>query len=168
MSRRLGANVVSCLSDSIEEYLVKLLSLSSAQHIDIRRSELAGKFNCVPSQINYVLATRFTPEKGYLVESRRGGSGYIRIIRIKSLHEAGWTEINSGKHDIDANRVHDYIQRLYNERIITRREARLFEAVFQVVFNNPVLKQVSIEEEEKKLLLNNLLREMLVAVLRDE
>lgn len=51
---------------------------------EMQRSELAQRFNCVPSQINYVISTRFSPEHGYIVESRRGGSGYIRITRIQS------------------------------------------------------------------------------------
>ena len=50
---------------------------------ELQRSELAGKFNCVPSQINYVISTRFSPERGYIVESRRGGGGYIRISRVQ-------------------------------------------------------------------------------------
>ena len=54
--------------------------------LEVRRCDLAETFGCVPSQINYVLATRFTPEKGYLIESRRGGGGYIRITRAKVQH----------------------------------------------------------------------------------
>lgn len=50
---------------------------------ELQRSELASRFNCVPSQINYVISTRFSPERGYIVESRRGGGGYIRIRRVR-------------------------------------------------------------------------------------
>ena len=70
------------LADYIEDHIKKLLSLSKSNCIELQRKELALKFNCVPSQINYVLATRFTPSRGYLVESRRGGGGYVRIVRL--------------------------------------------------------------------------------------
>ena len=51
--------------------------------LEVQRSDLAQRFNCVPSQINYVMSTRFSPERGYIVESRRGGNGYIRITRVR-------------------------------------------------------------------------------------
>ncbi len=67
------------LSDSIEYFLKDLLDQTEDNNLIIRRNELADKFKCAPSQINYVLTTRFTYEKGYLIESRRGGGGYIVI-----------------------------------------------------------------------------------------
>lgn len=79
---REGAVQVASLADSIERYLKALLDQAREGMIEIRRVELAQEFDCVPSQINYVLATRFTPEQGYVVESRRGGGGYIRILRL--------------------------------------------------------------------------------------
>ncbi len=69
------------MSDKIESFIIELLKEETSPWLELGRNELAGIFNCVPSQINYVLATRFSPEKGYLVESRRGGGGYIRIRR---------------------------------------------------------------------------------------
>ncbi|NLC39214.1 MAG: CtsR family transcriptional regulator, partial [Clostridia bacterium] len=71
------------LADRIEHYLKKRLEASSERLIEIQRSEIAEIFACVPSQISYVLATRFGPEQGYLVESRRGGGGYLRIIKLE-------------------------------------------------------------------------------------
>lgn len=75
------------LADKIERYLKE--HLSRTEILEVRRAMLAALFDCAPSQINYVLTTRFTPERGYLVESRRGGGGYIRIIRlnIKNLED---------------------------------------------------------------------------------
>ena len=73
---------MATLSDSIERYLKGRLSRAVEGVIEIRRSEVAEQFDCVPSQINYVLETRFTPQRGYYVESRRGGGGYIRIMRV--------------------------------------------------------------------------------------
>ena len=69
------------LSDSIEQFIKQLLNDESTE-VELKRNELAEYFGCAPSQINYVLATRFSPDHGYLTESRRGGGGYIRIVRV--------------------------------------------------------------------------------------
>ena len=71
------------MSDKIEAFIIELLKNEEMSGLEIGRNELAGIFNCVPSQINYVIKTRFNPEKGYIVESRRGGGGYVRIRRIE-------------------------------------------------------------------------------------
>lgn len=71
---------MATLADSIERYLKNLFA-SADGVVEIRRCDIAERFACVPSQINYVLETRFTPQRGYYVESRRGGGGYIRITR---------------------------------------------------------------------------------------
>ena len=71
------------LTRVIEQYINELLDVESKEAaVSLRRKELAESFGCVPSQINYVLRSRFTPEKGYLVESQRGGHGYIRVMRL--------------------------------------------------------------------------------------
>lgn len=69
------------MSDMIESYLKAILAQES--QVEIRRAEIASQFNCVPSQINYVIKTRFTPQRGYVVESKRGGGGYIRIMKTQ-------------------------------------------------------------------------------------
>ena len=68
------------VSDVIEEFIKELFN--EDEEIEIQRNELAQKFNCVPSQINYVISTRFKPSQGYYVESRRGGGGHITIKKI--------------------------------------------------------------------------------------
>ena len=73
---------MSNITDIIEQYLKSILKAKGQNAIEIKRSEVADRFQCVPSQINYVINTRFTEEKGYTVESKRGGGGYIRIIRV--------------------------------------------------------------------------------------
>ncbi|MBR0069488.1 MAG: CtsR family transcriptional regulator, partial [Synergistaceae bacterium] len=70
------------LTHNIEQYILELLEEEDENVISLRRKELAERFACVPSQINYVLRSRFSPEQGYLIESRRGEHGYIRILRI--------------------------------------------------------------------------------------
>lgn len=69
------------LSDTIEEFIKELL-LQAEEDVQLQRNELAEYFGCAPSQINYVLATRFTPEHGYVIKSKRGGGGCIQIFRI--------------------------------------------------------------------------------------
>ena len=74
------------MTDIIEAYLKEFLK--HQEHVEIKRSDIAEHFDCVPSQINYVIKTRFTQEHGYLVESKRGGGGYIRILKIELADEA--------------------------------------------------------------------------------
>ena len=71
------------ISDLIASFLQESLEEAEDGVLEIQRSDLAQRFNCVPSQINYVMSTRFSPERGYIVESRRGGNGYIRITRVR-------------------------------------------------------------------------------------
>lgn len=71
---------MSSLADRIEAYIIRLLEHSGDGYVEVRRYEVADRFACVPSQITYVLSTRFTPDRGFYVESRRGGGGYIRIV----------------------------------------------------------------------------------------
>ncbi|EAE4305922.1 CtsR family transcriptional regulator, partial [Listeria monocytogenes] len=97
----------------------------------IKRSEIADKFECVPSQINYVINTRFTMERGYIVESKRGGGGYIRIIKVKMNDKLQLLEaIISMVHDkkVSQSFSEDVILRLLEEEVITKKEARLMVA----------------------------------------
>ncbi len=119
------------LASSIEEYLKRLLALSASGYIEIRRKELSQKFQCVPSQVNYVLETRFTLERGYLVESKRGGKGFVRVKKIK-ISEDGLLsmlleEISKGS--MNKERARHFIQRLNEEKFISYRESKLMESV---------------------------------------
>ena len=73
------------MTDILEQYIMSLFNEASDDHIIIKRSNVAQKFDCVPSQLNYVIKTRFTPEHGFIIESKRGGGGFIRITKI-TLH----------------------------------------------------------------------------------
>ncbi len=121
------------LSDSIEDYIKKLLSLSSRLYVDIRRRELAQKFSCAPSQINYVLERRFSAERGYLIESRRGGRGYIRIYRINPLQKQAWKAVIDylAGGDFEPDKALQFIKRCREENIITRREGRILQALLK-------------------------------------
>lgn len=119
------------MSDIIEAYLKKVLGQD--EQVEIRRSEMADRFNCVPSQINYVINTRFTVQQGYLVESKRGGGGYIRIIKVKLLDEA---ELLDMMIDIIGNKIsqknaYSIIQRLFESEMLTKREANIMLSVME-------------------------------------
>ena len=74
------------ISDMIASFIQEALDEADGV-LELQRSDLAQRFGCVPSQINYVMSTRFSPERGYIVESRRGGNGYIRITRVHMDHQ---------------------------------------------------------------------------------
>ena len=74
------------MTDILEQYIMNLFKEATEDHIIIKRSNVAQKFDCVPSQLNYVIKTRFTPEHGFIIESKRGGGGFIRITKI-TLHK---------------------------------------------------------------------------------
>ncbi len=149
------------LTDYIEEYLKKLLALSSSRHIEIRRRELAGKFSCVPSQINYVLERRFTMDRGYLVESRRGGSGCIRIYRIEPEQVKPWRELieSLGDENFEPNRVIALLKRLVEEKIISRRESMVLKAVV----GDEIYARTGLSEEQVR----KLQRSLFVSALRE-
>ncbi|KOP79743.1 CtsR family transcriptional regulator [Lysinibacillus sp. NPDC093190] len=118
------------ISDIIEGYLKQVLELGGEGHIEIKRSEIADKFQCVPSQINYVINTRFTAERGYLVESKRGGGGYIRILRVRAnsqidLIDDVLRQIDGGASQTMAE---DLVYRLIDEQVISKREAKIMLA----------------------------------------
>lgn len=121
---------MSNISDLIEKYLKDLLEQSKQDQIEIQRNELAGKFDCVPSQINYVLTTRFNLERGFMVESRRGGGGYIRIVRLPLDKKTDLvTEINQLiGNQISQRMAEGIIRRLVEEKLINTREGRLMLA----------------------------------------
>jgi len=117
------------ISDIIEAYLKQILERN--EKIEIRRAEMASQFNCVPSQINYVIKTRFTLHQGYLVESKRGGGGYIRIIKVNLSEDGGLLlELSQvvGK-TLSQNDAFAILQQLYENEMITKREGNLLLAV---------------------------------------
>lgn len=117
------------LSDSIEEF-IKALMEDETNEIELRRNELAEHFQCAPSQINYVLSTRFTPDHGYVIESRRGGGGYIRIVRMRTtsreaLLQSLYQRVGVSISAADAAKIIDHLK---SEQIVTPEEANLMLA----------------------------------------
>jgi transcriptional regulator of stress and heat shock response len=118
------------ISDIIEGYLKQVLELGGEGHIEIKRSEIADKFQCVPSQINYVINTRFTAERGYLVESKRGGGGYIRILRVRANSQIDLIDdvLRQIERGASQTMAEDLVFRLIDEQVISKREAKLMLA----------------------------------------
>jgi transcriptional regulator CtsR len=118
------------ISDIIEGYLKKVIELDDKGHVEIKRSEIAEQFQCVPSQINYVINTRFTADRGYLVESKRGGGGYIRIVRVRAHTKVALIEgiMNSLQHGASQTMTEDIVFRLIDEDVVTKREAKMMLA----------------------------------------
>lgn len=117
------------ISDIIEAYLKTILTQEAA--VEIRRAEIARRFNCVPSQINYVIKTRFTPARGYIVESKRGGGGYIRIVKVKLTDDQDLIQIMR-QHTPSRLRLRDardLIQELFNNGLISQQSGNLMLAV---------------------------------------
>ena len=114
------------ISDSIESFIKNMLGEDSDE-VELKRNELAEYFGCAPSQINYVLATRFSPDHGYLTESRRGGGGYIRIVRVV---QAGSQRLMYLVNDRIGDSLGEeecmrLISQLKEQRIVTADEAAL-------------------------------------------
>ncbi len=115
------------ISDVIEEFIKDLFDEESEQ-IEIQRNELAEHFNCVPSQINYVIATRFKPSQGYYVESKRGGGGHILIKKVTNTKEDYIMHIiNNIEKELTSNEVDILISDFLTYNIITEKEAKLLK-----------------------------------------
>ncbi len=112
------------ISDSIESFIHNLLN--SENSVELKRNELAAYFNCVPSQINYVIQTRFTTERGYIVESRRGGGGHIKITRIHLDNNGMITHVlNSIGDNVDIMTVEAILNNLFINKVLNGNEAKL-------------------------------------------
>lgn len=158
----LGGDRVTNISDMIERYLKELLEGNPDKLVEVQRSELATRFNCVPSQINYVLTTRFSTGHGYVVESRRGGGGYIRILKIP-MHRRGDLIANISNiigEEIPCSHAEGIIRRLREEGFISEREARVMKAAM----GRDVLRPGSPWQDRLRA---EILKSMVATVLRD-
>lgn len=115
------------MSDLIEEFIKDLFDEEN-KAIEIQRNELAEQFNCVPSQINYVISTRFKPSQGYYVESRRGGGGHITIKKVNSSKEEYIMHIIENiQNTLTSNEVDILISDFLSYNLITSKEAKLLK-----------------------------------------
>lgn len=147
------------ISDIIEQYLKNILHSSPDGMVEIGRNELAEQFQCVPSQINYVISTRFSLEKGYVVESKRGGGGYIRIRKIEIPGGGVLNYIFSIiQEEISQDAAEGLILQLMESGHLNKREAKALKAA---VSRDSLRLNLPLRDRVRAVLLKN----MLVALL---
>lgn len=113
------------MSDLVAEYIIRMLDESDG-NAEIQRNVLAGELGCVPSQINYVITSRFTPEQGYVVESKRGGGGYIRITRVTTDKRSAIMHIiNSIGDRLSASSVNIMLRNMQDSELIPANDVAL-------------------------------------------
>ena len=116
------------ISDTIAAFIDEMLN-DCGGTLEIKRNDLAKRLGCVPSQINYVVASRFTPERGYIIESRRGGGGYIRIIRkVMSEDDLLMQMFQAAGENLAEKDLYSLLDTLYSADLITARESRFVRA----------------------------------------
>ncbi len=131
----MGVVLLGNVADIIEQFILKKLSGQKDDILVLRRNELAGWLECAPSQVSYVLSTRFTVERGFIVESRRGSGGFVRIARLP-LEQIVHHEIGrASEADLTYDEALSLIERLKEQRFITRREAALIEHFFSIFYD---------------------------------
>lgn len=147
------------ISDQIARQILDMLEAAGGI-AEIGRNELASRVGCVPSQINYVLTSRFTPEQGYIVESRRGGGGYIRITKVRRPRKQALMHlINSVGTALDASSARVIVQNLHGDGLLDDQAAPLFAAAL----SDTAYKDVPMEARDK--LRAAVFKQMLLAVL---
>ena len=147
------------LSDIIENFIKQMISENGGDQILIQRNELADQFRCAPSQINYVLTTRFTYEKGYVIESRRGGGGHIVIKQVNYDDSERRNKIiyDAIGDTITYHNALATIENLFDMKIITKREADLM----RMAINDRTLGNV----EDRNRVRADILKAMFMSIL---
>ena len=130
------------LADAIENFIIQEFMRDRDDALLVQRSDLAEKLSCAPSQISYVLSTRFTPERGFIVESRRGSGGFVRIVRVVPKEEVVPEKEPTAL---------ELVQHLAQKRMITAREQRLLKFILEII---------DADEEQKKSILQQAIGQM--------
>lgn len=152
---------MSLLSNTIEQFIKSMLSEYQGT-VEIQRNELAQHFHCAPSQINYVLATRFNLDKGYIIESRKGGGGYIRVMRV-DIEENFLLDLVTQR--IGAELSHkdalNIIERLNEIDIVTSREAQIMKSALS---DGSIVVPLAVKDRLRA----NILKSMLISLIKEE
>lgn len=151
---------MSKISDIIEEFILE--QLEDTEYINLSRNELASFFNCAPSQINYVLSTRFTEPKGFMIESYRGGGGYIKLSRINLLQDEYIelllrTTLNT---EIDYNSAMGVLNNLCSLGFIDENSAKV---ISYAITPKALAMPVKIENKQRA----NILKNILINILKE-
>ncbi|NLY77219.1 MAG: CtsR family transcriptional regulator [Tissierellia bacterium] len=149
------------LSNLIERFIKEMLNEAEDGIIEIGRNEMAQRFGCAPSQINYVLTTRFTPYNGYYIESRRGGGGYIKIMKIAFNEEPKARSLikEAVGDSITKNKAYHIIKGLREQGMITERE----EAIMKASIEDTALSEVNIDRNKLRA---DILKNMILVLFR--
>lgn len=152
---------MAILSDDIERFIISLIDDDG--RIELQRNELAQYFSCAPSQINYVLSTRFSPDKGYIIKSRRGGGGYILVTRIDRSKEdfAELVAEKLSKGSLSYREVVDICEGLRSGGVIDDKQKKLMLAAVSD-------KAINIPANLKDRIRAGIFREMVLALLEEE
>ncbi|MEX1308356.1 MAG: CtsR family transcriptional regulator [Eubacteriales bacterium] len=150
---------MSILSDSIEQF-IKTMMKDYEGEVEIQRNELASYFNCAPSQINYVLATRFNLDQGYIIESKRGGGGCIRVFKIEANDDYLLNLITVRIADeISKREANALIDGLQNAKSIDQEEVDIMKAaVSDKALNIPVMVKDKVRA--------SILKQMIIAIMK--
>ncbi len=153
------------LSDTIEKFIKDLMEEET--QVELRRNELAQHFGCAPSQINYVLATRFSIDHGYVIEIRRGGGGYVRIVRMRQSSEGNMLSmlLNRIGSEIDEESASAIIAHLNECGLVTLNEALLMRSA---VAQNALALPISAKNVLRAAVLRNMLQQLFRNVERGE
>lgn len=139
-----------------------MLRESQTNSVELSRAQLADNFACVPSQINYVLATRFTLERGYIVESRRGGGGYIRVghVQVDDSYQHAIKLLQSIGPELDERSMEDILASLRDYQVISPRKYQVIRGIIQ--------QEVGTVSAGKDILRASLLRSLLFFMIKLE
>lgn len=159
-----GNRLGNSISDIIEQHLKRILDESPSGMVELQRSELADVFQCVPSQINYVISTRFSVDHGYIVESKRGGGGYIRIRRLELEKARPLLLLAKGMGQrVSQREAEGLIDRLYRESLISEREM----AIIQSAIHRDVLRlELPLRDEVRARILTQVLTQLSAMMLQ--
>ena len=131
--------MMSNIADMIESYILRQLATRQDGQVELRRTEIADEISCAPSQISYVLSTRFTQDKGFVVESRRGLGGFIRIVQVPLRDLVYQDMLSKINEETDMEAVQSMVRYLAQHGMVETREAALLMQVVTGLFHSETL-----------------------------
>ena len=130
---------MSNIADMIESYILRQLASRQDGQVELRRTDIADEISCAPSQISYVLSTRFTQDKGFVVESRRGLGGFIRIVQVPLRDLVYQDMLSKLNEDTDMETVQSMVRYLAQHGMVETREAALLMQMVTGLFHSETL-----------------------------
>ena len=131
--------MMSNIADMIESYILRQLATRQDGQVELRRTEIADEISCAPSQISYVLSTRFTQDKGFVVESRRGLGGFIRIVQVPLRDLVYQDMLSKINEETDMETVQSMVRYRAQHGMVETREAALLMQVVTGLFHSETL-----------------------------